>query len=248
MSQREGLASYLSSETSQLSQDREPPKRVLAIGAHPDDIEFGAGGTLAKWAASGTSIAVMVLTDGRRGTWNKDLALHELAEIRHQEAQAATQDLGRNASLVWLGYEDGTLSNHPEVICDIVREIRTVKPDVIISHDPWKRYRIHPDHRQAGFFTTDAIAMARDLTFYPELGPSPHRPDDLLLFEADEVDHVETISSYLGAKAQSLSRHRSQFPSSFGIAEDTANPIDVILERLCASGGAVEGFKRMTDL
>ncbi len=248
MSQRDGFASYLSSDSPGLTQDRDTPQCVLAIGAHPDDVEFGAGGTLAKWASSGTRISIMVLTDGRRGTWNPDLELSELALTRREEATEAARELHQNASLIWLGYEDGTLSSHPEVVRDIVREIRTVRPEVIISHDPWKRYRIHPDHRQAGFFTTDAIAMARDLTFYPELGPSPHRPEELLLFEADEVDHVEIISSHIEVKARSLSKHRSQFPSSFAMAEDTTNATEMILERIRATSGSSEGFKRMTDL
>ena len=73
--------------------------------------------------------------------------------------------------------------------------IRTVRPQVVLGHDPWKRYRLHPDHRAAGILVCDAIVAARDPHFFREHGLAHHRPDALLLWEADEPDHVEDVTS-----------------------------------------------------
>ena len=72
--------------------------------------------------------------------------------------------------------------------------IRELRPDVVLGHDPWKRYRLHPDHRNAGLLVCDAIVAARDPHFLPEHGLAPHRPSALLLWEADEPNHVEDVS------------------------------------------------------
>ena len=76
----------------------------------------------------------------------------------------------------------------------------------MLGHDPWKRYRLHPDHRHAGWLTVDGIVAARDPHFFPGLGGAHHRPDVLLLFEADEPNHVEPIDATIDAKVDALLR------------------------------------------
>ena len=92
-----------------------------------------------------------------------------------------------------------------------------IRPDVVLGHDPWKRYRLHPDHRHAGWLTLDGIVAARDHHFFPEQGLPPHRPERILLFEADEADHLERSSARLDAKVEALLCHRSQWRSTMGI-------------------------------
>src|SRR4029077_13534614 len=98
-----------------------------------------------------------------------------------------------------------------------------LQPDIVPAHDPWRRYRLHPDHRHAGFLLTDSIVAARDPHFFPEPGVEPHRPTTLLLWEADEPYHVEDVGAHLETKVAALLAHHSQFRSTMGI-DDEADP------------------------
>ena len=200
-----------------MSLDLRRPARALAVGAHPDDVEFGAGGTLAKWAAAGTTITHLVCTDGSKGSWDPDEAVDELVATRQEEQRAASRALGGSGDVVFLGYTDGELQAGLDERRELARWIRRLQPDVVLGHDPWRRYRLHPDHRHAGFLLTDAIVAARDPHFFPDLGPAPHRPTALLLWEADEPDHTEDITGFLEHKLHALLAHRSQFRSTHHI-------------------------------
>ena len=200
-----------------LSTELRAPGVALAVGAHPDDIEFGCGGTLAKWAAVGTTIHHLVLTDGAKGSWDPDRTGTSLIARRQEEQRQAAVTLG-GGEVQFLGRVDGELRNDVETQREVCRSIRTVRPDVVLGHDPWRRYRLHPDHRHAGFIVTDAMVAARDLHFFPELGLGPHRPRALLLWEADEPNHVEDVGAVVATKIAALMAHRSQHESTMGIA------------------------------
>ncbi|MEZ5140626.1 MAG: PIG-L deacetylase family protein [Acidimicrobiales bacterium] len=161
------------------------------MGAHPDDIEFGAGATLARWAEDGCEVSLLVCTDGSKGTWDADADIAALVATRRDEARAAARQLGATGEVVLLDQVDGELAHDRATTSEIARWIRVLRPDVLLGHDPWKRYRLHPDHRAAGFLVTDALVAARDPHFFREHGVAHHRPDALLLFEADEPDHAE---------------------------------------------------------
>ncbi|HSO94847.1 MAG TPA: PIG-L deacetylase family protein [Acidimicrobiia bacterium] len=191
------------------------PRRVLAVGAHPDDIEFGCGATLARWAASGTEVVLLVLTDGSKGTWDVDADLTELVEVRRVEQEAAADALGATA-VEFLDLVDGELEASRAERAAVCEVIRRVQPDTVVGHDPWKRYRLHPDHRRAGELVVDSVVAARDAHFFPDRGPA-HRPERLLLFEADIPDHVEDAEPGLKAKLAALLCHRSQWRSTLGI-------------------------------
>jgi LmbE family N-acetylglucosaminyl deacetylase len=195
------------------------PERALAIGAHPDDIEFGCGATLAKWAAAGCEVTLLVLTDGSKGTWEPDADPMALIATRQLEQKNAAGALGA-AGVHFLGRIDGELVDGREEQAAVCEVIRTVRPDVVLGHDPWKRYRIHPDHRRAGWLTLDAIVAARDPHFFPGQPVAPHRPNCALLFEAETVDHLEAVDNWIDAKVASLLAHRSQWRSTMGIADD----------------------------
>ncbi len=197
------------------------PSVALAIGAHPDDIEFGCGGTLAKWAAAGCRIHHVVCTDGSKGSWDPDQDPVALVAIRQDEQRQASRRLGGEGDVTFLGWPDGELDSGLRQRGQIAQCIRRVRPDVVLGHDPWKRYRLHPDHRHAGFLATDGIVAARDPHFYPELDEAPHRPRVLLLWEADEPDHVENIEGFEERKLEALLAHRSQFRSTMHITDAT---------------------------
>jgi LmbE family N-acetylglucosaminyl deacetylase len=202
------------------------PARALAVGAHPDDIEFGCGGTLAKWAAEGTAITHLVCTDGSKGSWDPDQPIDELIAIRQGEQRAASRALGGTGDVVFLGHVDGELQAGADERRQLATWIRKLQPDVMFGHDPWRRYRLHPDHRNAGFLVTDSIVAARDPHFFPDLGLAPHRPSALLLWEADEPNHAEDITEYFELKLQALLEHRSQFRSTHHI-DDAADEAQV---------------------
>ena len=193
------------------------PGRVLAIGAHPDDIEFGCGATLAKWSAAGAEVHLLVLTDGSKGTWDADADIATLVVERESEQRVAADALGA-AEVRHLRIVDGELENDTKTRARVSDAIRDVRPEVVLGHDPWKRYRLHPDHRRAGEVTIEAIVAARDPHFVPGRG-APHRPDALLLFEAEMVDHVEDVTEHLDTKVAALLAHRSQWRSTMGIDE-----------------------------
>ena len=202
------------------------PARALAVGAHPDDIEFGAGATLAKWAAAGCEVSLCICTDGSKGTWDPSADLAELVATRQREAGDAARTLGATGEVVFLGRVDGDLEDDRATRSDLARTIRELRPEILLGHDPWQRYRLHPDHRAAGFLTTDALVAARDPHFFAEHGLEHHRPSALLLFEADEPDHAEVVTdAALEAKIAALEAHRSQYESTMFIST-IAEPAD----------------------
>lgn len=238
------------------------PRRALAIAAHPDDIEFGCGATLAKWAAAGCEIFHLVCTDGSKGTWDPSTDPAELVVTRRAEQRAASLALGGRGEVVFLGWPDGELECGLRQRIEVASWIRRIKPDVVFGHDPWKRYRLHPDHRNAGFLATDGIVAARDPLFFPELDSAPHRPDALLLWEADEVDHLEDVTGFVEAKLAALLEHRSQLRSTMKIersddlGEENAEVAEFrqrVRDRLAehgAGGGfeAAEAFHKISPL
>ncbi len=197
------------------------PDRALAIGAHPDDVDFGCGATLAKWAADGCEVSVLVCTDGSKGTWDPNADEAELIERRQVEQRAAAAALGATGEVVFLGHSDGELDSTLVEREQVALWIRRLRPTVVLGHDPWKRYRLHPDHRNAGWLVTDGVVAARDPKFFPEQGVAHHRPDTILLWEADEPDHVEDVTGWLETKFDALLCHESQFESTMKTSAGT---------------------------
>jgi LmbE family N-acetylglucosaminyl deacetylase len=233
------------------------PKVALAIGAHPDDVEFGCGATLAKWATGGCLIHHLVCTDGSKGTWDPMADAAALAARRQIEQRAAARCLaGDQAGEVrFLEYVDGELDSDLAARSRVARIIRELQPDVVLGHDPWKRYRLHPDHRHAGLLACEGVVAARDPHFFPEHGVRHHRPASLMLFEADAPDHLEDVTGWVDAKLSALEAHESQFESTMKAADETQLEgfRQRIRDRLTGLGGehgveAAEVFKLITDL
>lgn len=190
----------------------EPTKRVLVITAHPDDAEFTCGGTLAKWAAAGHEIRYVLCTSGDKGTKNPKLQPDQLALIREQEQEEAAKELGA-ASCTFLRYKDGELEVTLAFRAELARVLRQMKPDIVLTHDPWIHYQIHPDHRAAGQAVVEAIASARDQLYFPEQlaeGLEAHRVKELYLFMPQEPNFWVDIRDTFDQKMAALSRHQSQ--------------------------------------
>jgi LmbE family N-acetylglucosaminyl deacetylase len=238
--------------------DITPPTRALAVGAHPDDIEFGCAATLAKWAKAGSDVQLLVLTDGSKGSWDGDADPRALVQERRREQQAAGDVLGVR-EVHFLELVDGELTGSRPEIAAVCAVLRRVQADVVLGHDPWKRYRLHPDHRHAGNLVIEGIVAARDPHFFPRLGP-PHRPERLLLFEADVVDHIERVDDTFDAKVTALLAHRTQWRSTMGIevgSPDEAAQRAAFEAKLrteaeeagaLSGGGLGEAFKRIEPL
>lgn len=238
-------------DTETVTVDLATPDSVLAIGAHPDDIEFGAGATLARWAGNGCVVHHLVLTDGSKGSWDPDADLDALVATRRQECIAAAARLSGDTTpgrVHFLDQVDGELVNDVDARRAVAEAIRSVQPQVVLGHDPWRRYRLHPDHRAAGFLTLDAIVAARDPHFFAELDLAPHRPQALLLWEADVVNHVETSpGDAVSAKVQALLCHQSQRETTMGVdrGDDDGGATDELAARIdwqMAQHGAVAGI------
>jgi LmbE family N-acetylglucosaminyl deacetylase len=240
-----------------ITRDLPVPRVALAIGAHPDDVEFGAGATLAKWAAAGCTIHHLVCTDGSKGTWDPYADGAALVARRQVEQREAAHRLAgeRAGEVVFLGYVDGELDSGLEARSRVARVIRELRPDVVLGHDPWKRYRLHPDHRHAGLLTCDGVVAARDPHFFPEHGIAHHRPERILLWEADVVHHIEDVTGWVDRKLAALEAHESQFESTMKAVD--GDQLDSfrsrIRDRLAGLGAAhgvraAEVFAAITDL
>ncbi|MBC8194828.1 MAG: PIG-L family deacetylase [Acidimicrobiia bacterium] len=197
------------------------PSRVLAVGAHPDDIELFAGATLATWAAAGCEVHHLVCTDGSKGTWDPSADTTALVAARQEEQREAARTLGATGQVVFLDNVDGELVADRETTHAVAAWIRQIRPEVVLGHDPWRRWRLHPDHRAAGFLVTDGVVAARDPHFLTDLDVPHHRPDLLLLFDTEEPDHpVEVDSQAAHTKADAVLAHKSQLLSTLGIPDD----------------------------
>ncbi|HEY5651306.1 MAG TPA: PIG-L deacetylase family protein [Acidimicrobiia bacterium] len=214
----------LFSEARQDPIDLPTPERVLTVGAHPDDAEFGAGGTLAKWAAEGCEISMLIVTDGSKGTWDEHQDPAHLIAARRSEQRAAAEALGARGDIVFGDFVDGELENNRELQRLIALWVRRVKPDVVMTFDPWKKYMLHPDHRAIGWGVIDGIVAARDHLFFPDQlvdGLTKHRPQAILLFAPEDADHHEDISTSFETKIDALLCHSSQARTTMGDANDS---------------------------
>jgi LmbE family N-acetylglucosaminyl deacetylase len=186
-------------------------KTVLVVGAHPDDPEFGCAATIAKWAQEGRQIDYVLLTSGDKGSRDPGKHPGQVAAQREEEQRAAAQALGVR-SVRFLRYPDGLLENTLELrrqLCGLIREL---KPDILVTIDPWRRYQLHPDHRAAGQAAIDAAWAAREWYIFPEqlAGGEPWRVQQIYLFWTDAPDHWEDVSEVLERRLEALKQHDSQ--------------------------------------
>ncbi|HEV3496934.1 MAG TPA: PIG-L deacetylase family protein [Actinomycetes bacterium] len=225
------------------------PGRALAVYAHPDDPEISCGATLARWAAGGSEVHVLVLTRGEKGSKDPGVDPEDLARRRTAEMQAAGKVLGL-AGRERLDVDDGELAGSTEVRERIVAAIRRTRPDVVVCPDPTAvifgdTYFNHADHRNAGWATMDAVSPAAgNPHYFPSAGP-PHAVGVVLLSGTLEPNVWVDVTVSLETKVDALLCHTSQLEGS----EDLFR--EVLRGRAEAEGRAAgvryaESFRRLT--
>jgi LmbE family N-acetylglucosaminyl deacetylase len=195
-----------------MTDNEETLSRVMVIAAHPDDPEFGCGGTIAKWAAAGKEITYVLLTSGDKGTHDPHVHPAELIEVREAEQRAAAAELGVK-NVIFLRYPDLMLENNMALRRQLAGVSREYQPNILLAIDPWRHYQLHPDHRAAGFAALDAIYAARECHVFPEqlVGQmEPWRIKEAYLFWTENPDHYEDISEFVDKRIASLRQHASQ--------------------------------------
>jgi LmbE family N-acetylglucosaminyl deacetylase len=194
------------------------PRCVLAVAAHPDDLEFSCAGTLALWARQGARIIYLICTSGEAGFDRPGLSREERIAIREGEQRAAAEVLGV-WEVVFLREPDGLLEPNLDLRREIVREIRRFQPDVVLCWDPavlWIDESMvnHPDHRAAAQAAVDAVFPSAGLIYLHEdldrEGLNPCKPDRLFIFRFDGGDSFTDIGETIDLKFAALKKHKSQ--------------------------------------
>jgi LmbE family N-acetylglucosaminyl deacetylase len=193
------------------------PERVLVITAHPDDVDFGAAGSVATWTEQGIDVTYCIVTDGAAGSADPNVDLSTLAQIRQDEQRKAAAEVGV-LCVHFLGYPDGSLEVSLQLRRDITRVIRIVRPERVVCQSPernWDRIRAsHPDHLAAGEATLQAVYPdARNPHSYPELladGLEPHAVEEVWLMASPRSGRGVDITSNIERKIAALRCHRSQ--------------------------------------
>jgi LmbE family N-acetylglucosaminyl deacetylase len=198
-------------------------RRILVVVAHPDDAEFGCGGSVARWVADGCEVHYCLLTSGNRGSDDPTMAPDRLAVIRADEQRAAARTLGVK-DVVFLGYPDGELEDTRDARRDVVRAIRRFRPDRLVCQSPFpslNSYTGHRDHRHAGRLALDAVyPYARDRLHFPEVlaeGLEPHKVRQVYLMGHDEPDLFMDITPTMTTKLAALRCHASQVRDFAGV-------------------------------
>ena len=190
---------------------------ALVLFAHPDDAEFMCGGTIARWAREGCEVHYVVCTDGSAGSNEPDKDRDVMRPIREAEQRAAAEVLGVR-SVTFLGEADGFLAVTPETRKLVCREVRRLRPEVIVAPDPsrlWHGtgYVNHWDHKQAGLLALTAVMPdAPTRVMFRELedeGFEPYEVPNLWLV-SEEADTFVDIAGTLETKFEALARHASQ--------------------------------------
>jgi LmbE family N-acetylglucosaminyl deacetylase len=224
------------------------PRCVLAVAAHPDDLEFSCAGTLALWIGQGTRVVYLLCTSGEAGFDRPDMGREERIAIREAEQRAAAEVLGVDA-VVFLRESDGLLEPNLALRRKIVREIRRIQPDSVLCWDPavlWINNSMvnHPDHRAAAQATVDAVFPSAGLVYLHEEftreGLNPWKTDRLFIFRFDGGEVFSDIEETIDLKIAALKKHRSQIKDW-----DPEPFIRKVAERQGKAGGmrSAEAFK-----
>ncbi len=193
------------------------PERILIVTAHPDDVDFGAAGSVAVWTAAGTQVTYCVVTDGDAGGFDASVARADIPAIRRAEQAAAAAQVGVK-DLVWLGYPDGRLEATLDLRRDLARVIRLVRPERVVCPSPERIFdRIfasHPDHLAAGEATLCAVYPdARNPFAFPELaaeGLEPHTVREVWMMAGPASNVYVDVTDTFASKVAALRAHVSQ--------------------------------------
>lgn len=197
----------------------EESQKILVILAHPDDPEFFCGATLARWIAAGHSVQYCLFTRGDKGG-NEELMTSNVISVEREKEQLKAAKVLGITHVTFLDYEDGYLMPSLEARRDIVRIIRRVRPDIVVTCDPTnifhrENYLNHPDHLAAGKIVLEAIfpAVGNPL-FFPELARDEHLMEhqvkEIWISLTNQPDVILDVTDYWDKKIKALHEHRSQ--------------------------------------
>jgi LmbE family N-acetylglucosaminyl deacetylase len=194
-------------------------ERALVVTAHPDDVDFGAAATVAAWTKAGIEVTYCVITDGQAGGFDPGLDRRKLPSIRRAEQTAAAHEVGVER-LLFLGYADGELVVSRDLVRDLTRVIRQVRPQRVLIQSPernWDRLApSHPDHLAGGEAATQALFPAAGNPFaFTELaqrGLKAWSPREVWIMEHPTNNHAVDVTEHFDAKIAALMCHESQHP------------------------------------
>lgn len=214
------------------------PERALAVYAHPDDPEVSCGGTLARWAASGAEVHLVIANRGDKGSADPATDPNELAERRGQEVARAAEVLGVTG-VEHLGYPDGEIDNDAELRERLVEVIRRVRPDALVAPDPTAvffgdSYVNHRDHRELGWAVLDSLVPAASPLYVPHAGAA-HQVGLVLLSGTLEADAWIDIGDVLERKVAAVVCHESRLGGDPAVVAD-------LLEARAAEAGQRSGL------
>jgi LmbE family N-acetylglucosaminyl deacetylase len=220
-------------------------RRVLAIGAHPDDIEFGAGGAIARWVDEGWDVRYVIVTSGQRGVQDASQDPLAFGRLREEEARAAAKVTGVT-DVTFLGYMDTEVVYSPALQRDIAREFRRHRPHRLLTmnpeHLPVNGFVNHPDHRAVATAALDTTitggttaAIFRELAIEEDLPPW-RELEEIWLMGPSGGDQVVDVTPYFERKLAALEAHASQ------MAQVPANLREFLGRRLEAIG-APHGYR-----
>jgi LmbE family N-acetylglucosaminyl deacetylase len=219
-------------------------ERILVVAAHPDDIDFGAAATVARWVDEGREVSYCIVTDGDAGGYDPTVPRSEIAGIRRAEQTAAAKEVGVT-DLVWLGYPDGQVVVSLSLRRDLARVIRQVRPQLVVCPWPernWERiFASHPDHMAVGEAAMCAVYPdARNPFTFPELaaeGLDAHVVDEVWAVGAPMSDTYVDVTDTFDRKVEALRRHVSQTAR----IPDLAGFLRGWLSANAVAGGLAEG-------
>ena len=200
---------------------------MLGVFAHPDDPEFFAGATFARWAAEGAEITFLMATSGDKGSADPEMTHDRLIEIREEEQRRAAAALGVK-NVIFLRYRDGELEPSLDLRRDITRTVRQTKPDVVVTLDPTMWYSAssvnHPDHRAIGEATLAAVfPTARDRLNFIEMerdeGLDVHKTRQVYIAGTPNPNIKVDVTAYIDTQINALREHKSQVKDIDGLAE-----------------------------
>jgi len=220
-------------------------KNILVIVAHPDDVDFGAAGTVARWTDAGIEVIYCIATDGDAGGSDRGMSRPDMARLRRKEQTAAADQVGVR-DLIFLGYPDGRVEPTLELRQDLARVIRQVRPDRVVCPSPERDYvRLgisHPDHRAVGSAALDAVYPdARNPFAFPELldeeGLEPWIVREVWISGPSGATHYVDVTETFPRKMAALRAHVSQT----GGRDDLEDMLRQRLAWAAAQGGLPEG-------
>jgi LmbE family N-acetylglucosaminyl deacetylase len=231
----------------------EEVERILVITAHPDDVDFGAAGSVARWTDAGIEVSYCIVTDGAAGGHDVSVSRSVMRETRRAEQTAAAKVVGVH-DLTFLGYPDGRLTSTIELRRDISRVIRRVRPQRVLCPSPERNFQrifaSHPDHLAAGDAALSAVYPdSRNPFAHPELldeGYEPWSVGEVYVMATADTDVFVDITEAIDRKVEALRSHVSQVPDPEALEQRIREWAALVAERAALPpGSAAEGFLRV---